>query len=326
MPELSVDCENWPLARPFAISRGTKSCAEPVVATICDGELSGRGECLPYARYGETVDAIAEAIRALAPAIAAGMDRPALQLALPAGAARNALDCALWDLEAKRAGRRVWELAGLDEPGPVTTAFTLGLDSAEAMAQAARRESHRPLLKMKLAGEGDLDRVAAVRAAAPGARLIVDANEGWTADMVEPFCAALARLGVEAVEQPLPADADAVLADMTRALPVIADESCHDRASLPAIIGKYDGINIKLDKTGGLTEALALKKEARAAALMVMCGCMVATSLAMAPAMLLAQDAAIVDLDGPLLLARDRDNGLVYSGGKIFPPCVALWG
>lgn len=326
MPELSVDCENWPLARPFAIARGTKSCAEPVVATIRDGDLSGRGECLPYARYGETVDGVAEAIRALAPAIAAGMDRPALQLALPAGAARNALDCALWDLEAKRAGRRVWELAGLDEPGPVTTAFTLGLDSAEAMAQAARRESHRPLLKMKLAGEGDLERVAAVRGAAPDARLIVDANEGWAADMVEPFCAALARLGVEAVEQPLPTDADAVLAGMTRALPVIADESCHDRASLPAIIGKYDGINIKLDKTGGLTEALALKKEARAAGLMVMCGCMVATSLAMAPAMLLAQAAAIVDLDGPLLLACDRDNGLVYSGGKIFPPCVALWG
>jgi L-alanine-DL-glutamate epimerase-like enolase superfamily enzyme len=326
MSELTVHCESWPLARPFAIARGARTCAEPVVATIRDGDIAGRGECLPYPHYGESVSGVVDTIRALEAEIAGGMDRAALQLALPAGAARNALDCALWDLEAKRAGRRAWDLAGLGNPVPLTTAFTLGLDSAEAMAQAARRESHRPLLKMKLAGEGDLDRVAAVRRAAPGARLIVDANEGWTAEMLEPFCAALAELGVEAVEQPLPAGEDGMLAEVAHAIPVLADESCHDRASLPSILGKYDGINIKLDKTGGLTEALALKREARAAGLMIMVGCMVSTSLAMAPAMLLAQDAAIVDLDGAMLLADDRDDGLRYCGGKLFPPCVALWG
>ena len=326
MRELTVTCENWPLAKAFTIARGSKTCAEPVVATIAEGGFVGRGECLPYARYGETVEGVAAAIRALAPDIAAGMDRAALQRALPAGAARNALDCALWDLEAKQAGRRVWDLAGLAEPGPVTTAYTLGLDSVEAMARAARAEAHRPLLKLKLAGEGDLDRVAAVRKAAPEARLIVDANEGWREDMLEPFGAALAELGVAAIEQPLPAGRDGALARWRRAVPVYADESCHDRKDLPSIAGKYDGINIKLDKTGGLTEALALKAMAAEAGLDIMVGCMVATSLSMAPALLLAQDAAIVDLDGALLLARDREHGLRFAEGELFPPCVALWG
>ncbi len=326
MRELTVTSETWPLARPFAIARGSKTSAEPVVATIAGQGVRGRGECLPYARYGEDIDSVVETIRAMAPDIAAGMDRAALQEALPAGAARNALDCALWDFEAKKSGMPAWKLAGLAKPGPLTTAFTLGLDSPEAMGRAARAESHRPLIKIKLAGEGDLARVAAVRKAAPRVRLIVDANEGWRPEMVEPFGAALAKLGVEAIEQPLPADSDGALADLPHPVPFYADESCHDRASLDSIFGKYDGINMKLDKTGGLTEALALKREAAAAGLKIMVGCMVATSLAMAPAVLLAQDADIVDLDGPLLLARDRDNALEFAESELSPPCVALWG
>jgi len=326
MRHLTVTLESWPLARTFTISRGSKSSAEVVVATVFEGNAAGRGECVPYARYGESVAGVAAILRALAPDITAGMNREALQRALPAGAARNALDCALWDLEAKTQGTTVWKLAGLQEPGPVTTAYTLGLDNAEAMGRAARAESHRPLLKMKLAGEGDLERVAAVRKAAPNCRLIVDANEGWNAEMVGPFSAALAKLGVEMIEQPLPAGADGLLAGIPHAVPVYADESCHDRASLESIVGKYDGINIKLDKTGGLTEALALKQAAEAAGLKIMVGCMVATSLAMAPAMLLAQGAAIADLDGALLLARDRDHGLAFAESELLPSCVALWG
>lgn len=326
MRHLTVTLESWPLAKTFTISRGSKSSAEVVVATIFDGDAVGRGECVPYARYGESIEGVAEALRALAPDITAGMDREALQQSLPAGAARNALDCALWDLEAKMQGTPVWKLAGLPKPGPVTTAYTIGLDSAEAMGRAARAEAHRPLLKMKLAGEGDLERVVAVRKAAPDCRLIVDANEGWTAETVAPFSASLAGLGVEMIEQPLPSDADGILAELPHAVPIYADESCHDRASLKSIIGKYDGINIKLDKSGGLTEALALKHDAEAAGMKIMVGCMVATSLAMAPAVLLAQDAAIVDLDGALLLARDRDHGLAFAESELFPSCVALWG
>lgn len=326
MPQLTVTWESWPLAAPFAISRGSKTSTEVIVATIGEEGVTGRGECVPYARYGESAEGVVDILRTLAPDIAAGMDREALQRALPAGAARNALDCALWDFEAKKTGTPVWKLAGLPEPGPVTTAFTLGLDSPDAMGRAARAESHRPLIKMKLAGEGDLERVATVREAAPNSRLIVDANEGWATDMVGPFGAALAGLGVEMIEQPLPAGADGLLADLPHPVPIYADESCHDRASLESVMGKYDGVNIKLDKTGGLTEALALKREAEAAGLGVMVGCMVATSLAMAPGVLLAQDAAIVDLDGPLLLARDRDDGLVFAESELFPPCVALWG
>jgi L-alanine-DL-glutamate epimerase-like enolase superfamily enzyme len=323
---LTVKRETWPLAKAFAISRGSKTSAELVVATVHEDGVTGRGESVPYARYGESVEGVIASLRALAHDITAGMNREALQKALPAGAARNALDCALWDFEAKKTGTPVWKLADLPEPGPVTTAFTLGLDSPDAMGRAARAESRRPLIKIKLAGEGDLERVAAVRAAVPNARLIVDANEGWSGDMVGPFGAALAGLGVEMIEQPLPAGADGLLADLPHAVPFYADESCHDRASLESIVGKYDGVNIKLDKTGGLTEALILKREAEAAGLGVMIGCMVATSLAMAPALLLARDAAIVDLDGPLLLAGDRDGGLEYAESELFPPCVALWG
>ncbi len=326
MRELVVRHERWPLAGTFAISRGSKTSADVVVATVRDGDAIGRGECVPYTRYGETVEGIVESINRLAPDIAAGLDRAALQEALPAGAARNALDCALWDFEAKASGEPAWRRAGLAAPVPVTTAYTLSLDTPEAMGQAARAAAHRPLIKLKLSGEGDLERVAAVRQNAPAARLIVDANEGWTPAMVEPFGAALRDLGVELIEQPLPADADSVLAGLDHPVPFCADESCHDRVGIDRLADRYEFVNIKLDKTGGLTEALALKRAAEAEGLRIMVGCMVATSLAMAPALLLAQDAALVDLDGPLLLARDRDHGLAFAGSEVSPPGVALWG
>jgi len=326
MPELIVRRENWPLARTFAISRGAKIIAETVVATVIGDGVAGRGECVPYARYGESAEGVSAALEALAPAIAGGMERAALQDALPAGAARNALDCALWDFEAKRSGVPAWRTAGLPEPGAVTTAYTLSLDTPEGMARAAKAEAHRPLIKLKLAGDGDVERVAAVRENAPSSRLIVDANEGWVTTRVELLAAALGDLGVELIEQPLPAGSDAILAEIAHPVPFCADESCHDRASLDVLAGCYDFINIKLDKAGGLTEALALKAEARARGMRIMVGCMVATSLAVAPAMLVAGDVDFVDLDGPLLLARDREHGLAYDGGTVYPPSVALWG
>ncbi len=327
LPDLTARHESWPLARAFAISRGAKTSAETVVATVREDGVVGRGECVPYARYGESVAGVVAQIEALAPAFAAGrIDRQGLQSALPPGAARNAIDCALWDFEAKRRGVPVWQLAGLDAPGPVTTAYTLGLDAPAAMGRAARAESHRPLIKVKLAGAGDLERVAAVRRNAPEARLIVDANEGWTPDEVVPLAAALADLGVEMIEQPLPAGADEMLSRIARPVPFCADESCHDRSGLAALAGRYDMVNIKLDKTGGLTEALALRRAAEELGLAIMVGCMVATSLAMAPAILAAQGASMVDLDGPLLLARDREDGLAFDGSTIAPPAPALWG
>ncbi len=326
MPELLVQRESWPLAKSFVISRGAKSVAHVVVATIREGDAAGRGECVPYARYGETVEGVMEQIKELAGDIGRGMDRAALQEALPAGAARNALDCALWDFQARRDGVSVTELAGLDALEPVVTAYTLGLDTPEAMGAAARVVSHRALIKLKLAGEGDLERVAAVRENAPNSRLIVDANEGWTPDMVEPFAAVLGDLGVVLIEQPLPAGADSVLAGIAHPVAFCADESCHDRAGLADIATRYDCINIKLDKTGGLSEALALKRAAEAAGLSIMAGCMVATSLAMAPALLIAQGAEFVDLDGPLLLARDRERGLIYQGSTVAYRHESLWG
>jgi len=327
LPKLTVRRESWPLARTFAISRGAKTSAETVVATLSGDGVVGRGECVPYARYGESVAGVVATLEALAPALAAGrLDRMALQMALPAGAARNALDCAFWDFEAKRAGRPVWQLAGLNRPTVVTTAYTLSLDTPEAMGRAARAEARRPLIKLKLAGADDIDRVSAVRRNAPDARLIVDANEGWTPDQLEPLSAELARLGVEMVEQPLPAGGDEMLAKVAHSLSFCADESCHDRASLDTIAGRYEMVNIKLDKAGGLTEALAVRNAAKDIGMKVMVGCMVATSLAMAPAVLLAQDADIIDLDGPLLLARDREEGLRFAGSEITPPAPDLWG
>lgn len=327
MTKLTVQAEDWPITKAFAISRGAKTSAETIVATLSGDGVVGRGECVPYARYGETIAGVVAAIEALAPAFAAGrMDRSMLQEALPAGAARNAVDCALWDFEAKRAGMPAWQLAGLRAPVAVTTAFTLSLDTPEAMGRAARAEAKRPVLKLKLGGDGDLERVAAVRANAPHSRLIVDANEGWTPEQVTPLAAELVHLGVEMIEQPLPVGADEMLSQIAHPLPFCADESCHDRKTLARLAGRYEMINIKLDKTGGLTEALALHRDANAMGLQVMVGCMVATSLAMAPAVLLAQDVDLVDLDGPLLLARDREAGLSISGSRVAPPSPMLWG
>jgi L-Ala-D/L-Glu epimerase len=319
---LTVARESFPIAGTFAISRGARTVAEVLTVTVeADGAV-GRGECVPYPRYGESLDSVAAEIEALP----GGLDRAGLQQLLPPGAARNAVDCALWDWEAKRAGRRVWQIAGLPEPGPEITAYTLSLDTPEAMRAAAARNAHRPVLKIKLGGQDDITRLEAVREGAPDARLVVDANEGWTADEYAQLVPALVRLGVALVEQPLPAGDDAALADMPRPVPLCADESCHDRASLAALRGKYDMVNIKLDKAGGLTEALALREAARAAGFSVMVGCMVGSSLAMAPAVLVAQGAAVTDLDGPLLLARDRAQPLVYDAAGVHPSAPELWG
>jgi len=324
--ELSVHIERWPIAGVFTISRGSKTEAVVVTVELRDGAHRGRGECVPYARYGETADGVVAAIEAMRPALHRGLDHAALQTALPAGAARNALDCAYWDLRAKQSGRRVHDLAGLAAPRPLVTAYTISLAAPAAMAAAAARAAARPLLKVKLGGSEDGERILAVRRAAPTAELIVDANEGWSeGDLAQNFDACR-KAGVTLVEQPLPAGRDAALARIARPIPVCADESVHDRASLEALTGKYDAINIKLDKSGGLTEALALVAEAERRGLAVMVGCMVATSLAMAPAMLVAQRARVVDLDGPLILAKDRPEGLRYEGSLAYPPEPTLWG
>jgi L-Ala-D/L-Glu epimerase len=319
---ISVRAESFRLAEVFTISRGARTETRVLTVEVTRDGVTGRGECVPYARYGETVESVAAQVEALP----GGIDRDALQSALPAGAARNAVDCALWDIEAKAAGRRVWELAGLPAPGPLVTAFTLSLEAPETMRAAAARNAHRPLLKVKLGTPGDMERLEAVRAGAPGARIIVDANEGWTAEVYAELAPHLLRLGVTMVEQPLPAGEDGMLAEIARPLPVCADESCHDRASLPGLRGKYDMVNIKLDKTGGLTEGLALREAALAEGYGIMVGCMVGTSLAMAPAVLVAQGAAVVDLDGPLLLAEDRSPALTYDAAGVHPPPPELWG
>lgn len=323
---LSVRTEAWPIAGSFAISRGRKTQAHVVVAELRDGDAVGRGECVPYARYGETVASVVSDIERLRPSLASGLGRIELQSALPPGAARNALDCAFWDLEAKRAARPAYEVAGLPAPRPLVTAYTISLDSAATMGEAASAAASRPLLKLKLGGPEDAERLRAVRAAAPNADLIVDANEAWSAADLPAKLAACAEAGVRLIEQPLPAADDGALAGLDRPIPVCADESVRDRTTLGAVAKKYDAINIKLDKTGGLTEALALAAEAERMGLAIMVGCMVATSLAMAPAVLLAQRAHWVDLDGPLLLARDRQPGLRYVGSTVEPPHAALWG
>jgi L-Ala-D/L-Glu epimerase len=325
---LFVRIERWPLAGAFSISRGSKTEAVVAVAELADGGHRGRGECVPYARYGETPEGVVAAIEAMRSAVEQGLDRVGLQAAMPTGAARNALDCALWDLEAKKSGRRVYELAGLAAPAPRVTAYTISLAAPAAMAEAAERASSRPLLKVKLgAADGDdASRIAAVRRAAPRAELIVDANEGWTDDNLAQNLAACADAGVTLIEQPLPEQRDGALSRIKRPIPVCADESVHDRASLDGLAAKYDAINVKLDKAGGLTEALALAAKAERRGFGLMVGCMVATSLSMAPAFLLAERARVVDLDGPLLLARDREPGLSYDGSLVHPAAPALWG
>lgn len=321
---LTVRAESFRLAEVFTIARGSRTEAQVLTVTVEADGVTGRGECVPYARYGESLESVTAEIEAVAGALVPGADVSAL---LPAGAARNAVDCAMIDWAAKSAGTRAWNiLPGLETPGVVTSAFTLSLDAPENMEAAARKHAHRPLLKIKLGTPDDMARLEAVRRGAPDAPIIVDANEGWTAEVYSELAPHLARLGVKLVEQPLPAGQDDLLAEIERPLPVCADESCHDRASLPALKGKYDVVNIKLDKTGGLTEAVALRDAARAEGYGVMVGCMVGTSLAMAPAVLVAQGAEFVDLDGPLLLAEDRDPPLHYEGSLVHPPAPGLWG
>ncbi|WP_127902681.1 N-acetyl-D-Glu racemase DgcA [Solirhodobacter olei] len=319
---LTVTRDTFRLAQVFTISRGSRTEAKVLTVQIARDGITGRGECVPYARYGESLDSVAAQIEGLPE----GISRLELQEALPPGAARNAVDCALWDWEAKRAGKRVWELAGLPAPKPQITAFTLSLDDPDNMRAEAAKNAHRPLLKIKLGTADDIARLAAVRAGAPGARIIVDANEGWTTDIYADLAPHLERLGVALVEQPLPAGADEALAEIARPVPICADESCHDRATLADLAGKYDMVNIKLDKTGGLTEALALRDLARAQGYGVMVGCMVGSSLAMAPAVLAAQGAEYTDLDGPLLLAEDRATPLEYDSAGVHPPKRELWG
>ncbi|MFW2589334.1 N-acetyl-D-Glu racemase DgcA [Sagittula sp. SSi028] len=319
---IEVTRDVFRLAQAFTISRGTRTEAKVLTVTVTRDGVTGQGECVPYARYDETLDSVTEQILGLPSSIS----RAQLQAALPAGAARNAVDCALWDLEAKAAGKPAWELAGLDAPKPEITAYTLSLDTPENMRIAAQENAHRPMLKIKLGTPDDMPRLEAVRAGAPDARIIVDANEGWSAQVYADLCPHLLRLGVAMVEQPLPAGDDEALRGMERPVPLCADESCHDRSSLPKLKGKYDMVNIKLDKTGGLTEALALRAQARAEGYQVMVGCMVGSSLAMAPAVLLAQGAEVTDLDGPLLLAEDRATPLTFDAAGVHPAQPALWG
>jgi L-alanine-DL-glutamate epimerase-like enolase superfamily enzyme len=319
---IEVTRDRFALAEVFTISRGSRTHADVLTVCVTDGMHRGFGECVPYARYDETLESVTAQIADLP----ADLTRERLQDLLPAGAARNAVDCALWDLAAKQAGVRVWDLIGMPAPLPQVTAFTLSLATPEKMQAQAAKHAHRPLLKIKLGTPDDMARLEAVRRGAPDAAIIVDANEGWTADVYVDLAPHLIRLGVQMVEQPLPAGADDMLGEIARPLPVCADESCHDHSSLPALRGKYDMVNIKLDKTGGLTEALALKKQAVAENYSVMVGCMVGSSLAMAPATLLAQGVAFTDLDGPLLLAEDRDVALHFDTAGVHPPRAALWG
>jgi L-alanine-DL-glutamate epimerase-like enolase superfamily enzyme len=323
---LTVTRRAWPLAQPFAISRGSRTSAEVVIAEVSDGEFRGRGECVPYPRYGESVESVAAQLEAIKGAVFSGLDRHELQRVMPPGAARNALDCAFWDLDAKRDDCRAADLAGIAAMRPVVTAYTLSLDTPERMGKAAASQRQRPLLKLKLSGDGDIERVQAVREAAPAARLLVDPNEGWRERHLTEVMPALAEYGVVLIEQPLPAGDDDALASVPHPIPICADEACHTTGDIDRLAGKYDAVNIKLDKTGGLTEAFALAAAARERGFVIMVGCMIGTSLAMAPALLIAQQAEIVDLDAPLLLAADRVPGLRYDGSTVYPPEPVLWG
>ncbi|WP_153768378.1 N-acetyl-D-Glu racemase DgcA [Labrenzia sp. CE80] len=310
----------------FAISRGRRTHAEVLVVTLRDGEITAHGECVPYARYGESLESVSEQILALKAELEANIDRITLQSAMPAGAARNAVDCALWDLEAKSSRKSAAEIAGLPPLKPVTTAYTLSVETPEKMAEAAAKAAHRPLLKVKLKGVGDDERIAAVRSNAPTSTLIVDANEAWDESCFEVNMAACQAAGVALIEQPLPAGKDDILAEIERPVTICADESLHTSKDLEGLRDRYDAVNIKLDKAGGVTEALLMEEKARALGFKVMIGCMVGTSLAMAPATLVAQTADFVDLDGPLLLAKDREPGLRFEGSTMYPPSAELWG
>jgi L-alanine-DL-glutamate epimerase-like enolase superfamily enzyme len=323
---LKVESRSWPLRQTFSISRGSRDHVEVVCVSLGDGVHEGRGECVPYARYGETVKGVMQEISALEGDLHTGLDRKALQTRLPPGAARNALDCAFWDLEAARSGKAVWQLAKLPQPTPVLTAYTISLGCPETMAEPARKAASYPLLKLKLGGDGDAERIEAISNAVPQARLIADANEAWTQENFAPLMKACAKAGVEVIEQPLPANEDEALVDLERPVPLCADESIHTIKDLERLKPLYDMINIKLDKTGGLTGAIKLAEQAKVMGLDIMIGCMVGSSLAMAPAALLAPLAAYTDLDAPLLLGRDQDCPMVYEGAIMQPPPCALWG
>lgn len=323
---LEVLQQSWPIAGSFTISRGSKTHAEVILARIAEGGVTGRGECVPYARNGETIVEVTRLINSLRDPIEAGCTSKQLQTLLPAGAARNALDCALVDLEAKLMGVPARALFDLPEALPAATAYTISLGTPEEMAAAAKLNRNWPLLKVKLGGLGDDARLAAVRAAAPGAGLIVDANEAWSEALLAPLTAACLAANVKLIEQPLPETHDEALRGFISPVPLCADESCRDRSSLAALKGKYQFVNVKLDKSGGITEAVALARQAKAQGFGIMLGCMVATSLAMAPIAMLAPLAGFIDLDGPLLLAKDRDNGLVYDGALMHQAKSTLWG
>ena len=319
---IQAKVEIFPLAQVFRISRGARTQAEVVTVTIEKDGVTGRGECVPYARYNETLESVINQVESLS----ADINKETLQETLPPGAARNAVDCALWDFECKKHDQRIWKIAGIQVPEQKITAYTLSLDEPEIMFKQAEKNSNRPLLKIKLGTQNDMPRLEAVRKGAPNSEIIVDANEGWDAELYSQLAPELVKLGVKLVEQPLPADQDNDLIGLPRPLPICADESCHDRKSLEKLIGKYDFVNIKLDKTGGLTEALQLKEKALEAGFKIMVGCMVGSSLAMAPATLIAQNATFVDLDGPLLLEQDRRHGLFYDESWVHPPLKDLWG
>ncbi|CCE96064.1 mandelate racemase/muconate lactonizing enzyme family protein [Sinorhizobium fredii HH103] len=323
---LATAVEHFPIAGTFTISRGSKTTASVVTCAISDGTASGRGECVPYGRYGETIESVLSEIEAVRQRIEAGMTRLELQQSMKPGAARNAVDCALWDLEAKQANKSAAMLVGLADPVALITAYTISLAEPEEMMAQAAKYAHRALLKVKVGTPDDTTRIRAVRKGAPDSRIILDANEGWTPENLASHFAACAESGIALIEQPLPAGRDEALAEVARSVPVCADESVHATADLKALVGRYDAVNIKLDKTGGLTEALRMRDEARALGLKIMVGCMVGSSLAMAPAMLVAQGADFVDLDGALLLAEDRNPGLRYEASLVFPPEPSLWG
>ncbi|MHB2265148.1 N-acetyl-D-Glu racemase DgcA [Aliihoeflea sp. PC F10.4] len=324
--DISAEIERFPIAGSFRISRGAKTEAEVVACTITDGNATGRGECVPYSRYGESLDQVKNAIESIAPAIRDGADREALLKLMPAGAARNAVDCALWDLEAKMSGRRVQNIICSAPPTALTTAMTISLGEPEEMAANARKNAFRPLLKVKVGTPDDRSRIRAVAEAAPESRIILDANEGWTPDNIAEHLAVAAQYGIALIEQPLPQGHDEFLRTVTHSVPICADESVHGADDLDKLVGLYDAVNIKLDKTGGLTAAIDLRDRARWHGFSIMVGCMVGTSLAMAPAVLLAQDADFVDLDGPLLLAKDRTPALSYADSLVSPPEPELWG
>ncbi len=323
---LSIEAETFPIAGSFTIARGSRTEAKVVTVRLTQGEVTGQGECVPYPRYGESVESVIAQIEEARSALEAGVTPEELQNLIPAGAARNAVDCALWDLTAKRQDTTVANLIGVKSQRILETAYTISVGTPQKMAEDAAKAAYRPLLKVKLAGDGDVERITAVRQAAPNCKLIVDANEGWSESNLEANIKACQQAGVGLVEQPLPAGKDAVLAEVEHLIPICADESLHTSADLQGLRDRYSAVNIKLDKTGGITEGLKLLRKAEEMDYVIMVGCMLGTSLAMAPAMLLAQNAQFVDLDGPLLLAKDREDGITFDGSLMHPPSPQLWG